>query len=987
MGRIESCDSRRSVVALPLGALLYLCSVVCPQSAVATDTEVMIATLPTAADPVGGMGLADVCLGALRFLWDDEFLSSTRERGGRLTSSRWEGAVRGPEDAASILDTTGADILLWGEVCGATGHGRVPSSGWARYALSRAADAFPAGSEVTCLSVTFADPARFRLRTPVAPPMAEPPAHMSLGTFSAESAGVALDLVVASHLIANGSTSGSYQLLEASREATWSRAELPALGEYLGVLGERLHAHWHHKDLLALGKVYDEYVDAETALAYQGDALAFAEGMGDDRRIAMSLLAQGRTLAHAKRWDEAVAVLEQVAGVGEQGDSSLDRYRVAASLLAGKMYFESNRQEDALATFTRTLERIEGFDTVGPSVRSLRAELHHATGIVHRDADRHGEALAAFEAAVGHCSEERTLPKTRARYLRSLADSLWGDGRKEAAAERYREVRRLYEDLGEIDGVLHTTVRIAEHTADLGMREAAVTEHTRLLEAAADTGNRQIQIDAATELAQLWRTEGETRPVEALTQLAGDLYGRDDDPELRTSGLLWLALSRDYAGDLDGAVRHAQQALAEARELGSRRLEVESLVTLAEYHGRLGDLDRQGVALDQAAALMAEDGLVLEAANTHRDAADIRAEQRHWEAALVSYERSIPLYEEAASPASAADSQYRAGLARRQLGDAEGAQADLGAAASRLETLGVDRDRCRVLVDLALMAEDAGESGPAIELLERARTLADEHGDAEQAARARFALGRLFSELEQLEEATRFLNEAVTGYSELEMPLDEGEVLRELGAVLSARGDHAGAREIYLDAIDRFAREGDPIYEGVATVELGWKEVEAGEYEGGLDRVERGCTLLCETGDILCPQGLRGWLHRAWEIGQRESAHRAAAALAFHGETADARFRARAAVVRLEHPADVGGSGLVASEVQPGSNAEATGILEGDVIVTYDGTPVDDLEAFISTVTQTDGRPEIGLLVLRGDDRVQLIARGGRLGVTVTRLP
>lgn len=970
--------------------VLALCLGLAPGrgAAAPTDTRVVVVAMPARDDGGGARNLGDLCRETIENLWRDRSLTLTRQRSGRLSVVHVDSTIDGPADARSVLESTGADIVLWGTRC-PTADSTAPfsPSGYARFAQERAAADGGAVAGATCLSVALSDPSRFRLGTPTSPEPPTPPSSLDLGALRDGDAGIAPDLVVAWHLIANDATGGPYDLLANSRVPGEDRGANPDLWNYLDGLWEQLATHRRHETLLSLGRVYSDYVDPDAALRYQEEAQALAERMEDEVRIARSRLGQAVTLANADRFEEALAVLEAIAAHSEAGDSRLAKIVARSSVMRGKCHSEMGRGDEAIVSFAEALDRIDQLEASGSSIASMRAETHYAVGVVHRRADRGREALEAFQQAVEHHREVPAHPAADLRYRRALADALWAEGQRAAARDHYREIRPRYQTLGDLAGVLHTSNRIAEGAAEREDHDAAVAEYTILLEAAAAANDRQAQIDAANELAGLWRSEKASVPMEALTRHTGDLYRQSEDPELHASGLLWIALSRDWAGDLDGAVKYAEKALAQGRSLNSPVVQLESHLALADYHDKRGEPDRQASSLDAAAALLEAEGRLLESAEAHFDAARLRSDQRRWAEALASYERARPLFEGADAPRQAAGCLYQAGQARGHLGDAEGAMADMEGALALLEVSGDEQASGRVLYDLGWLAIEHGDHGRALELCERALAAARVTDDRELLAGCHHQLGHLAYREDQLEEAARHLTRAADEYAELGLPLDQGDALDDLGTVLSKRGERAAAREARLSAADVYSVGGDRVREGTTLVAVGAAEVEDGSTTSGLDHMRRGCTLLCEAGDSSCPWNLHRWLAAAWNEGDRSQARRAAAVLAHHGDTSEVRLRARASLVRLHHPVEVGGRGLLASQIQPGSNAEATGIQEGDVIVSYDGAPAVDHEEFATTVAATAGRPQVQLLVLRGEDRIWLTARGGRLGLTVTRLP
>jgi S1-C subfamily serine protease len=66
--------------------------------------------------------------------------------------------------------------------------------------------------------------------------------------------------------------------------------------------------------------------------------------------------------------------------------------------------------------------------------------------------------------------------------------------------------------------------------------------------------------------------------------------------------------------------------------------------------------------------------------------------------------------------------------------------------------------------------------------------------------------------------------------------------------------------------------------------------------------------------------------------------------------------------------------GAVAVSVQPGSPAARAGVRQGDVITTFDGEPVEDVETLLDAIAAQDVGDSVSLGVLRGSRQLELDA-------------
>jgi CHAT domain-containing protein/tetratricopeptide (TPR) repeat protein len=76
--------------------------------------------------------------------------------------------------------------------------------------------------------------------------------------------------------------------------------------------------------------------------------------------------------------------------------------------------------------------------------------------------------------------------------------------------------------------------------------------------------------------------------------------------------------------------------------------------------------------------------------------------------------------------------------------------------------------------------------------------------------------------------------------------------------------------------------------------------------------------------------------------------------------------------------------GVVVIEVMPGSQAEAAGLEPGDILLRYDGTPLDSVEQLVALTGEHGPERHVQLQLLRLGQRLDPSLRSGRIGVRVT---
>jgi S1-C subfamily serine protease len=65
-------------------------------------------------------------------------------------------------------------------------------------------------------------------------------------------------------------------------------------------------------------------------------------------------------------------------------------------------------------------------------------------------------------------------------------------------------------------------------------------------------------------------------------------------------------------------------------------------------------------------------------------------------------------------------------------------------------------------------------------------------------------------------------------------------------------------------------------------------------------------------------------------------------------------------------------SGIFVVSVEPGSPAVTSGILEGDILVAFDGHPIADLDSLHRILTENRVGTRVSMTLLRGTEKVEL---------------
>lgn len=88
--------------------------------------------------------------------------------------------------------------------------------------------------------------------------------------------------------------------------------------------------------------------------------------------------------------------------------------------------------------------------------------------------------------------------------------------------------------------------------------------------------------------------------------------------------------------------------------------------------------------------------------------------------------------------------------------------------------------------------------------------------------------------------------------------------------------------------------------------------------------------------------------------------------------------RAAETALRIRKPP---ATGFLVTGTVPGSQASVAGVAAGDILVSYDGRRIETLDELRTAAQDAGGRDEVEIVVVRGNERVTLRLRPGKMGV------
>jgi tetratricopeptide (TPR) repeat protein len=376
-------------------------------------------------------------------------------------------------------------------------------------------------------------------------------------------------------------------------------------------------------------------------------------------------------------------------------------------------------------------------------------------------------SLVAAAGLVLLVGEARGQPAPGERQLRAAA-GLLQRGMPEQAIEEYR---RYLGEHAEGEGAVTARYGLGVALARAGKPKEAEGELLRVLE----SRDFEFRADALLLLAQVWFAQGRLDAAkEALTRLARE------HPEFG---------QRDAAAVLMGEVLYRSGAFAEARAALAGALAGPGEPGLRARASYFDAMARAGQGQDSEAASR------LEALARREDAADFK-----WPSLLGAgqcrlrlgqSDRAAVLFREALAgpPEIRREAGPALAQAQRLMGDAPAALATLDAAPPE------DRASDRWALERGVALLDAGRSAEAIDALARVADAELADDAAYWRARAQMAQGDHAQAAEGLRSAAqRFEHSDLRAW-----------MVHDLGAALSAAGDHAGARRAFERVEAEFA--------------------------------------------------------------------------------------------------------------------------------------------------------------------------------------
>ncbi|HEV2128374.1 MAG TPA: tetratricopeptide repeat protein [Thermomicrobiales bacterium] len=435
-----------------------------------------------------------------------------------------------------------------------------------------------------------------------------------------------------------------------------------------------------------------------------------------------------------------------------------------------------------------------------------------------------------------------------------------------------RDAYRAAQRAGYVQGGRRALARLGQRAAQVGEPERARVLLQQQLDLGPDTSDTEDEVDAAIVLGDLLHRDGDTDGALELFQRAAGSAGKLRYAKGLSEALVReIDLSRGRTSD-QRLISLQERALGAARDTGDSALAAHLLIDLAEPKARGDDLAGAVKHLEEALDLA-------------RDLGDMEMENQALEMLSVA-ERQLGRNEKAIS--RDAD--------RVRIGTATGAPtAARDAIEHGAQLLELHRaDEARQVLERALdMAEQRqdneliqrahGGVGIALTQLQRpaealdhlatALEMARQNGEAKHEAQWLAAIGEALWHYDQPGEASKALQQGITvARREGEQGIEAG-ILMLLGDIFGAQREFPEARAAFETALERFVARDDVESQIAALSSLGGLAVEARRTEAAMRYYQQALQLAEESRDQVAAVRLYGRMARvAQRVGEPQAA-------------------------------------------------------------------------------------------------------------------
>lgn len=340
--------------------------------------------------------------------------------------------------------------------------------------------------------------------------------------------------------------------------------------------------------LFLMGQLSEVVGDDSAAADYYDSCLKMLPGEEGSAERAMVLEAIGKLKTRIEQWTESFAAHEKALEIYEKKGDKPGQIREWLNLAGAhrrRAHFQESRDaySKALSVASTAEDRV------------AQAACLNNLAMLDWDEGRLKEAEARLKESI-RLSHAVRNPAGEARALENLAALLGAQARMSEMTELLLESAEAFKRSEEIEEHKRTIAACAESmgaqgNADAGIalcRDTIADPESRRRSGILHRAPRFDQGDAALSLTLvgLLRKSGDLRTAEAEVNRLYSIAKSLDDPALRAKAKVELALVRESAGDLEGAMGYLAEAEEVVRSSGDK-------AGLVAVHMLMGNLEEK----------------------------------------------------------------------------------------------------------------------------------------------------------------------------------------------------------------------------------------------------------------------------------------------------------------------------------------------------------------------------------------------------------
>ncbi len=452
-------------------------------------------------------------------------------------------------------------------------------------------------------------------------------------------------------------------------------------------------------------------IDPNHALAHSALAAAWSF-LGYDEKARLSAKSAYELSASLSREDRLL-IEARYREASKEWDNAADSYRtlfgffsdnLEYGLLLARAQTRGGKGKEALAT-------VESLRRLPPPVgNDARIDLAASEAWRSLGDFKQGQAFAA-QAVQKARAENTKLVLARALYRQGFALENLSDTKGAIAA--VEEAGRIYQAVGDRNGVASTLEVTGQVFSDRGDYPSALTKFEDELAIAREIGNGKAEASALNNIALTLTQQGDEEGAQKIFEKALPAFREVGDKTNYAMTLINIAGIIKDGGDLAGAKKTHEQALAVFREINDQNGIATALAGIGNVMDAQGDSATAKKTLEQAIALDLASGQSSPSTDKLIDLGDALQHLGDLPGARKNYENALALARAASDKSMAAYALVGLGSLDLKAADFTRARKDYEEALASRNELGEKYTVATTQVAIAELATEEGHPGAA----------------------------------------------------------------------------------------------------------------------------------------------------------------------------------------------------------------------------------------------------------------------------------